>query len=79
VGRAVQLCIEKSCELQDLRLLELQAICPNFAEDVYHYLSLEAVLASHDVPGGTAPAQVAQALALARQRLEAEKGAYAHA
>jgi argininosuccinate lyase len=79
VGSAVQLCLEKSCELQDLRLLELQAICPDFAEDVYHYLSLEAVLAAHDVPGGTAPAQVAEALARARQRLQAEKGAHAHA
>lgn len=79
VGRAVQICLEKSCELQDLRLLELQAICPNFAEDVYHYLSLEAVLAGHDVAGGTAPARVAEALAGARQRLEKEKGVYAHA
>ncbi len=79
VGSAVQLCLERSCELQDLRLLELQAICPHFAEDVYHYLSLEAVLAGHDVPGGTAPAQVAEALARARRRLEAEKGAHAHA
>jgi argininosuccinate lyase len=79
VGRAVQICLEKSCELQDLPLEELQAICPNFAEDLYNHLSLEAVLAGHDVPGGTAPARVAEALASARQRLEAEKGAYAHA
>ncbi|MGH9576574.1 MAG: argininosuccinate lyase, partial [Terriglobales bacterium] len=70
---------EKSCELQDLPLMELQAICPHFADDVYRHLSLEAVLASHDVPGGTDPAQVAGALAQARQRLQAEKGAYAHA
>ncbi len=79
VGAAVKLCLEKSCELEDLRLLELQAICPHFAEDVYHHLSLEAVLAGHDLPGGTAPAQVAEAGARARQRLEAERGAHAHA
>jgi len=42
-----------------------------FGADVKQHLSLEAVLAAHDVPGGTAPARVEAALGAARRRLEA--------
>src|SRR5271166_534722 len=61
IGKAVQLCLEKNCELQDLSLEELRALDPAFKSDFYECLSLTAVLAVHDVAGGTAPARVRQA------------------
>ena len=69
VGKAVQLALEKGGELQDLSLDELQKLNPAFNQDFYSCLTLEAVLAIHDVPGGTAPARVRQAIAEARQKI----------
>jgi argininosuccinate lyase len=69
VGKAVQLCLEKGCEFQDLPLEELKKLNPAFDQDFYSCLHLEAVLAIHDVPGGTAPARVRQALTDAKQRI----------
>jgi hypothetical protein len=43
-------------------------------------LTLQAVLAIHDVPGGTAPARVRQAIADARVKVESMREAvHAHA
>jgi len=69
VGQAVRLCLDKGCELDGLALDELRQFRPEFDRDFYDCLRLEAVLASHDVPGGTAPTRVRQALASARQRI----------
>lgn len=69
VGHAVVKCIGKGCELEDLSLAELQEFHAAFGPDVYQHLTLEAVLACHDVPGGTAPNRVEEALQEARQRL----------
>jgi argininosuccinate lyase len=71
IGKAVQMCIEKGCELQDLSLDELRSLNPTFAQDFYECLSLTSVLAIHDVPGGTAPARVRQAIVLAKKRISA--------
>jgi argininosuccinate lyase len=80
VGKAVELCIERNCELGDLPLKELQKLNPAFKQDFYSCLSLESVLAIHDVSGGTAPARVRQAIAEARQKLEATREeSHAHA
>jgi argininosuccinate lyase len=80
VGKAVQICIEKKCELQDLPLAELQAIDPAFGEDFYACLTLQAVIEIHDVPGGTASNRVRQAIAAAKQRIESlRKEVHAHA
>jgi argininosuccinate lyase len=70
IGKAVQLCLEKGCELQDLSLKELHELNPLFDEDFYSCLDLSAVLALHDVPGGTAPAQVQRAIVDAKRRIE---------
>lgn len=77
VAGAVQKCVEKRCELQDLSLDELRAFSAAFGEDIYQHLRLDAVLACHDVPGGTAPRQVEQALRAARQQLSALQEAHA--
>ena len=69
VGKAVQLCLAEGYELQELPLEELKKLNPAFDQDFYSCLNLQAVLAIHDVPGGTAPAPVRQALADAKQRI----------
>jgi argininosuccinate lyase len=74
------MCLEKQCELQDLSLEELRSVNLKFDNDFYACLKLESVLAIHDVPGGTAPARVKQAMAEALQRIESiREGAHAHA
>ncbi len=74
VGQAVRRAIEKGCELDGLSLEELKQFHPAFERDVYDCLRLEAVLARHDVPGGTAPARVREALADAQRRVTALRG-----
>jgi argininosuccinate lyase len=80
IGKAVQLCIERNCELQDLPLDELRALSPVFDQDFYESLKLASVLAVHDVVGGTAPARVRQAINITRKRIDSlREGAHAHA
>ena len=80
VGKAVQRCLEKGCELQDLPLDELKQLNPAFDQDFYSRLTLTSVLSIHDVVGGTAPEQVKQALAYAKQEIAAlREVARAHA
>ncbi len=69
IGKAVQMAIEKHCELQDLSLDELRELNPVFAQDFYSCLTLQSVLEIHDVPGGTAPRRVKHAIADAKLRL----------
>ena len=80
VGKAVQRCIERGCELQDLSIEELRELSPAFDQDFYESLKLASVLAVHDVAGGTAPNRVRQAIHVARKRIEAvREEAHAHA
>ena len=74
VGKAVQICLERNCELADLSLEDLRQLNPAFDQDVYAALTLQAVLAIHDVPGGTAPSRVRQAISEARQKLDSIRG-----
>jgi argininosuccinate lyase len=69
VARAVQKCVLQDCELEQLSLDELREFSPAFDADVYAALKVDAVLACHDVPGGTAPHRVQQALKAAREKL----------
>jgi len=68
IGKAVQLCLEKNCELESLSLAELQTINPAFGADFQAALTLDAVLDVHDVLGGTAPNRVRQAIAAAHAK-----------
>jgi argininosuccinate lyase len=80
IGKAVQICIERSCELLDLPLEELRSLSPAFAEDFYESLKLASVLAVHDVPGGTAPNRVRHAINVTRKRIASvREEAHAHA
>jgi len=70
IGKAVQICLEKGCELRDLPLELLRQLNPAFDQDFYACLELKSVLSIHDVRGGTAPARVRQAIADAKQRIK---------
>ena len=80
IGKAVCAALDKKCELQELKLDELRAIDKHFSEDFYDFVKLENVLAIHDVPGGTAPARVKEAIAAVRAKLKSTcEEAHAHA
>src|SRR5579875_1734715 len=69
VGNAVRLGLDEGKELNELTLDQLRNLSPAFESDVFQALTPEATLDCHDVPGGTARHQVAEALKQARQRL----------
>ena len=69
VALAVKYAVQKGCDLADLPLKELQKFSTMIADDVYQVLTLEGSIASRDHIGGTAPAQVKQAIARARKIL----------
>ncbi len=69
VALAVRFAEQRGCDLGDISLAELQQFSPLIGEDVYQVLSLEGSLASRNHIGGTAPDQVAAAIARARASL----------
>ena len=71
VGQAVRLALDKGCELQGLSLDDLRQFRPEFADDFYRALELDVVLASHDVPGATAPHRVRDAIESCEKRIAA--------
>jgi len=80
IGKAVALCVERGCELRDLPLSDLRSLSPAFDNDFYESLKLSLVLSAHDVPGGTAPARVQQAIAAAKKKIESlREEVHAHA
>jgi argininosuccinate lyase len=80
VANAVRLCVERKCELGDLKLQELQGIASQFENDFYSSVTLKATLDCHDVYGGTATERVREAVIEMRSRLAAIAGeAHVHA
>jgi argininosuccinate lyase len=69
IGNAVRFALEKGVELNQLTLDELRAFGPEFAEDFFSAVTLQATLDCHDVVGGTARERVRQALAAAPERI----------
>jgi len=72
VGRLVRDCESRGVELADLTLSELKAVSPWFDQDAVAITAQRSV-ELRDVPGGTAPNQVSQALTEARQRVAASQ------
>jgi argininosuccinate lyase len=70
VGRAVAWCESNQYDLPDMPLTELQKFSALIDKDVYTVLSPEGSMAARNHVGGTAPAQVRQALKRAQARLE---------
>ena len=66
VGRLVCYAIEEGKEFQEISLADYQKFSPLFGEDVYS-ISAEMSIAARDVPGGTSPAKVDEALERARK------------
>jgi argininosuccinate lyase len=71
IGNAVRFALEKGVELNALSLDELKQFGPEFGEDFFAAITIEATLDCHDVLGGTARSQVRKALADASARVKA--------
>jgi argininosuccinate lyase len=69
VGRVVREGEETGESLRLMPLAKLKSFSSLFEADFERALSVEAALASCDVPGGTAPGRVVEALAGCRARL----------
>jgi argininosuccinate lyase len=69
VAHAVRLASEQGLELGALSLAQLQAVDARIEADVFGPLSLEGSVASRNLVGGTAPAQVRAQVARHRTRL----------
>lgn len=69
VGKIVAYCEESNMEIEYLSLKQLQQFSEAFTYDATRYLSSESSIASKDVPGGTAPNQVKEAISRARKDL----------
>ena len=64
-------CESQGKQLHELELEEYQRFSPSFDQAVYG-ITAESSVAARDIPGGTAPGRVAEALAQAKRLLEAE-------
>jgi argininosuccinate lyase len=71
VALAVRTCVDKSCDLSDMSLPDLQKFSPLVGADVFEVLTLEGSVAARNHIGGTAPQQVKLAIERARQQLAA--------
>jgi len=69
IGNAVRLCVEQGCELSQLSKDDYALCGIDADEPFYNALALNEVLAIHNVPGGTAPTPVRQALQTAKATL----------
>ncbi|KAH9617894.1 hypothetical protein KSS87_005509 [Heliosperma pusillum] len=76
VGRAVALCVSKSCTLQDLTLDELRGISPVFDNDVYDYLGVENSVKHFCSYGSTGSECVASQLDFWAEQLDIDGSAY---
>jgi argininosuccinate lyase len=80
VGKAVRASLDRGCELGDLKTQELKEIHPAFDVDFGDCLTLKAVIAIHDVAGGTASASVKEAMVRAEEAIRKVRGeVHAHA
>jgi argininosuccinate lyase len=71
VGKIIREAERSGTPWIDLPLEKLKTFSPLFERDLRAALTLDAVLAAHAVPGGTAPDRVREAVAAAKKRLAA--------
>ena len=69
IGNAVRLGLERNEELNALPLADLQTLSPAFDEGFFAAITLDQTVDCHNVAGGTATAQVREALAAAQVRI----------
>lgn len=68
-GRAVALAEKKQCALNDLPLVELQAIYPDINAALFDFLTVEKSVESRKSFGGTAPSEILCQIAYWKKRL----------
>ncbi len=71
VGNLVRLGMDIDKDFSQMSLSELQGMCKEIESDVFDVLTLEGSVNARNHVGGTAPAQVRQAIQRARKRLAA--------
>jgi len=74
VGQAVAFAIGNNLKLSELSLEQLQSFNQSIGDDVYSVLTLEGSVNARNHFGGTAPAQVREAVQRGRDRLAVSKG-----
>ncbi|HZK67530.1 MAG TPA: argininosuccinate lyase [Chloroflexota bacterium] len=72
VGRLVRHCMARGCDITDLSISELRSFSPIFQEDIFS-VTVESSVAARDVPGGTAPNRVREALEEGRRLVNANR------
>jgi len=72
-GKIAAYAVLQNKKFDGLSLKELQTFSESIGSDIFHALSLEQSLASHNQFGGTAPERVYEALEQAKENLEREK------
>jgi len=70
IGKIVRDCLDKGRVLSQLSVKELRTFSEHFNEDALETLTVQASLNEKDVPGGTAPARVQDAMEEARAFLD---------
>lgn len=73
VGKIISYCEESNMQLEYLSLTQLKQFSEAFTYDVTRILSTESSIASRDMPGGTAPTRVKEAIKRARKDLLHDK------
>lgn len=68
-GEVVRYAEEKGKGLGELSLEELKRFCPEAEEDVFEWLKVERSLERRNLPGGTAPERVKEAIQRAKEEL----------
>jgi argininosuccinate lyase/amino-acid N-acetyltransferase len=68
VGELVQQAIQAQKPLEDMPLEAFQAVAPVIEQDVYEWLTLDALLEKRCALGGTSPQRVSEALKAAQQQ-----------
>ncbi len=75
VGHLVLTCEKRGCNLEDLPFEVFQEASPLFERDITTALDIPSIVAARTTEGGTAPVAVAEQLALARERVDADEAA----
>lgn len=69
-GKIVKLAEEKSCDLADLSLKEMQKIESGISKEIYQVLTVENSVKSRNSFGGTSPKSVKEAIANAKKNIK---------
>lgn len=67
-GKVVRLALSRGVAIEKLPLSEIRALAPQAQEDLFQRLSLDAIIAKRNTPGGTAVNQVRDQLNAAHNR-----------